>query len=420
MHALTTALALLLSCAACAVPQRGEAILRQRGSAARPAGHKLWPCMAQAVAMRGWRATSCGHAWLRLRGAGSDGPECKGAESPRAVHVLTRKMEDVWRTADVLRRRRQQQPARSCASTGSVLVSAPPARSLGDGGAQEPEEGACPDWEATQCMLAELQGHLCDPSALLRHEVCYALGQTGLAQAGQTLMLVLQNASEHAMVRHEAAEGLAALCAHSNAEDNVTQEALCLLQRGISDNCREVAETCQVAAARLSWQPTAASSGTSGEETVPYVSVDPAPPMEGETNTDHLAEVLLDPTRPLFERYRAMFQLRNLGGAASVTALCRAMHDSSALLRHEAAFVLGQLGDGAAEGALAAVLRNPQEQSMVRHEAAEALGVLGEDSCRKILSEFVRDNDPVVAESCLLALDMQQYWSAFKNSKEGL
>ena len=285
MHALTTALALLLSCAACAVPQRGEAILRQRGSAARLAGQKLWPCMA----------TACGPAWLRLRGAGSDGPECKGAESPRAVHVLTRKMEDVWRTADVLRRRRQQQPARSCASTGSVLVSAPPARSLGDGGAQEPEEGACPDWEATQCMLAELQGHLCDPSALLRHEVCYALGQTGLAQAGQTLMLVLQNASEHAMVRHEAAEGLAALCAHSNAEDNVTQEALCLLQRGISDNCREVAETCQVAAARLSWQPTAASSGTSGEETVPYVSVDPAPPMEGETNTDHLAEVMLDP-----------------------------------------------------------------------------------------------------------------------------
>ena len=90
MHALTTALALLLSCAACAVPQRGEAILRQRGSAARLAGHKLWPCSA----------------WLRLRGAGSDGPECKGAESPRAVHVLTRKMEDVWRTADVLRRRR--------------------------------------------------------------------------------------------------------------------------------------------------------------------------------------------------------------------------------------------------------------------------------------------------------------------------
>ena len=59
MHALTTALALLLSCAACAVPQRGEAILRQRGSAARLAGQKLWPCMA----------TACGPAWLRLRGA---------------------------------------------------------------------------------------------------------------------------------------------------------------------------------------------------------------------------------------------------------------------------------------------------------------------------------------------------------------
>ena len=51
MHALM-ALALLLSCAACAVPQRGEAILRQRGSAARLAGHKLWPCLAASAGGR--------------------------------------------------------------------------------------------------------------------------------------------------------------------------------------------------------------------------------------------------------------------------------------------------------------------------------------------------------------------------------
>ncbi len=41
-----------------------------------------------------------------------------------------------------------------------------------------------------------------------------------------------------------------------------------------------------------------------------HLSVDPAPPLQ-ETDTDTLQQLLMDETLPLFQRYRAMFSLRN-------------------------------------------------------------------------------------------------------------
>lgn len=78
----------------------------------------------------------------------------------------------------------------------------------------------------------------------------------------------------------------------------------------------QVAETCQLAVRRLEWlQEHGEEPGSS-----PYHSVDPAPPAE-ETDVAALHAVLLDESRPLFDRYRAMFALRNLGGRDAVLAL---------------------------------------------------------------------------------------------------
>lgn len=78
----------------------------------------------------------------------------------------------------------------------------------------------------------------------------------------------------------------------------------------------QVAETCQLAVRRLEWlQEHGEEPGSS-----PYRSVDPAPPAE-ETDVATLRAVLLDESRPLFDRYRAMFALRNLGGRDAVLAL---------------------------------------------------------------------------------------------------
>ena len=90
----------------------------------------------------------------------------------------------------------------------------------------------------------------------------------------------------------------------------------------------------------------------------PYYSVDPAPPSALNTSQLSLAAVselgrrLVDTGLPLFERYRAMFALRNVAGDetrftpelsdCALPALSDALNaPDSALFRHEVAYVLG-------------------------------------------------------------------------------
>ncbi|XP_009958441.1 PREDICTED: deoxyhypusine hydroxylase, partial [Leptosomus discolor] len=143
-----------------------------------------------------------------------------------------------------------------------------------------------------------------DGSALLKHELAYCLGQMQDEAAIPVLIRVLEDTSQEPMVRHEAGEALGAI-----GNPNV----LDVLKRYSED---PVVEPCQLAVRRLEWlQDNKQEPGPS-----PYLSVDPAPPAE-ETDVAKLRETLLDESRPLFDRYRAMFALRNLGGRAAVLAL---------------------------------------------------------------------------------------------------
>ncbi|XP_078217654.1 deoxyhypusine hydroxylase isoform X2 [Callithrix jacchus] len=166
----------------------------------------------------------------------------------------------------------------------------------------------------------------------------------------------------------------------------------------------QVAETCQLAVRRLEWL-----QQHGGEPPVgPYLSVDPAPPAE-ECDVGRLREALLDESRPLFERYRAMFALRNVGGEAAALALAEGLRCGSALFRHEVGYVLGQLQHEAAVPQLAAALAHHAENPMVRHECAEALGAIARPSCLAALQAHAGDPERVVRESCEVALDMYEH-----------
>ena len=138
-----------------------------------------------------------------------------------------------------------------------------------------------------------------------------------------------------------------------------------------------------------------------------------------------LRETLLDAKVPLFERYRAMFALRNIGSAEAVDALADGFRDDSALFkfvsifsrefthpnyrcRHEIAFVFGQLLSTHSVPALLRVLQNSGESDMVRHEAAEALGGIATPEVLPHLKEWMNRPDAprVVRESCQVAIDM--------------
>jgi deoxyhypusine monooxygenase len=81
----------------------------------------------------------------------------------------------------------------------------------------------------------------------------------------------------------------------------------------------QISDTCQIALDRLAWLRNNASSSISTDKT--YTTIDPAPPLAS-TTIDELKQILLDENRTLFERYRAMFALRNIGNDAAVLAIC--------------------------------------------------------------------------------------------------
>ncbi|CAG9786287.1 unnamed protein product [Diatraea saccharalis] len=236
-----------------------------------------------------------------------------------------------------------------------------------------------------------------DESVLLKHELAYCLGQMQDKNAIPVLRSVLEDKQQDPIVRHEAGEALGAI------GDPDLRE---LLERYKDDSAIEVAETCQIALERLNW---VANDGVTEKlSKSPYSSIDPAPPSST-NDIKLLKDTLMDESKPLYDRYRAMFSLRNMATTESINALGEGFKATSALFRHEVAFVFGQMQDVRSVPFLKMALEDTKEHEMVRHEAAEALGSIATDECIEVLKRYLQDPRPVVRESCEVALDMSEY-----------
>lgn len=178
------------------------------------------------------------------------------------------------------------------------------------------------------------------------------------------------------------------------------------MEKYVKDPVVEVAETCELAVERIKWL--SSDEDKKKLSSNPYNSIDPAPPLN-DSNIQELQNILLDDKANLFQRYRAMFALRNMRNNAAILALCEGLNHGSALFKHEVAFVLGQLQSDISVPYLAKSLENSLENEMVRHECAEALGAIGNEECYKVLNNYLNDEKRVVKESCEIALDMCEY-----------
>ena len=286
--------------------------------------------------------------------------------------------------------------------------------------------------------------------ALFRHEVAFALGQMRAKEATQTLIAVLKNQNEHGMTRHECAEALGAIA------DETSLEVLRDMREDAKH--REVRETASLAlrsvehvvgnssissgsSRNVETTTTGALVGSKKESTAVVVdeeedgggyatySVDPVPAMDESVETETLADIILDDAADIWDRYAAMFALRNRAQKTfgltkktkeneQLVQLCsstlgktlRSETVQSALLKHEICYVLGQLRDDddneIARKALFECLEDPNEHAMVRHEAAEAIGSRGGEGAEAILRKYLACEDRVVSESCEVALDM--------------
>lgn len=256
-----------------------------------------------------------------------------------------------------------------------------------------------------EAMTVISEAVLCrDDSSLMRHELAYILGQMQYKEACGVLASILEDETEDLLVRHESAEAIGAIGA---------VEYMDVLERFSSHPAPEIRETCKIATDLISWRQSQDLSKSENISKTHYLSVDPAPAFPDGKNVETLRETLLDSSKSLFERYRAMFSLRNMNSDDAAMALIGGFQDESALFRHEIAYVLGQMERSVTVDGLAEVLKNTSEHRMVRHEAAEALGAIGGSQVEEILAEFRDDPEVVVLESCQVALDNMDYWSQF-------
>lgn len=104
-----------------------------------------------------------------------------------------------------------------------------------------------PPTEQTVPAIEAIAAAFESPSALLKHELAYCLGQSRNGAAVPHLRHVLEDKEEDAMCRHEAAEALGALGDKTSLD----------LLKELRDDKSEldvVRETCEIAVDRIEWE----------------------------------------------------------------------------------------------------------------------------------------------------------------------
>ncbi len=114
-------------------------------------------------------------------------------------------------------------------------------------------------------------------------------------------------------------------------------------------------------------------------------------------------------------RARAVCILVDIAGEDAVGDIVDVLlNDTNALVRHEAAYSLGQMGYSKAVDALiTAMLKDTNP--FVRHESAIALGVIGSERARDALMKALYDESVEVRESAIIALANLDYLAYSKS-----
>ena len=110
--------------------------------------------------------------------------------------------------------------------------------------------------------------------------------------------------------------------------------------------------------------------------------------------------------------------LVDFGGEDKVKYIAKVLkNDDNELVRHEAAFALGQMSYSSAIPPLTdATLNDPS--MFVRHEAAIALGVVGNKEARQALEKALDDPDEPVVESAVVALSNIEFMEKLSKNEQ--
>jgi len=117
-------------------------------------------------------------------------------------------------------------------------------------------------------------------------------------------------------------------------------------------------------------------------------------------------------------RTRATCILVDIGGEDKVPYIAKVLkNDPNELVRHEAAFSLGQICYQSGITSLEDATKNDSSM-FVRHEAAIALGVIGSQNSKETLQKALHDPDESVRDSAVVALSNLEFMDKLsKNEK---
>lgn len=255
-------------------------------------------------------------------------------------------------------------------------------------------------------------------SDLLRHEICYCLGQMNkspehINKIETFFERVLAEGHHSKIVLHEAVEALGNL---SN------ENSLKLVERFEEEKDGILYETCFLMKKLIEWRVATDNGKTEclNLAKLRCSTNDPAPPFNFKREPKYadvkfLQAMLLDNEQfDLWERYRAMFTLREIYTEEAVLAICQCLtlensRKCSDLMKHEVAFVLAQMEDVfmPAVPFLLECLRNDEEAPIVRHEVLICLGETLED--KSLIADFLQHPDLIVSQSCEAAMSLIDY-----------
>eukprot|EP00347_Sterkiella_histriomuscorum_P019136 403342811 len=249
-------------------------------------------------------------------------------------------------------------------------------------------------------------------SELLKHEICYALGQMDKSpehvQKIQDFLEKVLDGDYPKIVLHEAVEALGNI----NSENTLK-----LLKRFENEPSEILYETCFLTIKLVEWREATENGKKEGLNLAKLkfnTTNDPAPPFNYIREPKYkdiafLEQIILDNENyNLFDRYRALFTLRELNTEEAVVAMCQCLtrensRKCSALLKHEVAFILAQMEEvcRVAVPFLIDCVSNEEEAPIVRHEVLVSLGDMIDD--KSMLEQFVDHHDLIVNESCQVA-----------------
>lgn len=228
--------------------------------------------------------------------------------------------------------------------------------------------------EAKEALFDVARNHKCE---LIRHETIFAIGEIGPDKEIRDFLKETLSVDDSIVVQHEALVVLGLLGVEEDRD---------FLEKFLDDERVEISQSAKVGIQRI-------------EQTFDFYSE----VLKSEESENTFRKQLQDVENVCEnDRVQIMFQLMKHDTPENAQAIYeRFTQDPCPIVRHEAAFCLGEMkSDISYEYLKKGVFE--QEYPIAIHEALFALGTTGREEALEVLSQFLDDENYIISQSAVI------------------